>query len=134
MTAAYPDPHLALPHRFVTEALAEQLPGRPLWTDTTGTRVTVRDLRTALAEGRVSPDYLLWEMLKHRLILPPLYGEVLDWMVGEAMHAAHRIAQTASGPACSRCGHDTASHFGGYGACRNCGPATCGGYLITGAS
>lgn len=134
VTPTSPDPHLSEPQQFVARALNELLPGRPLYPDPTGFWVTARDIRTALTEGRVSPEFILWELLKARLIYPPLYGQVLDWMTGEAMHAAHRIAQTACGPACSRCGHDTASHYGGYGSCRRCSSSDCGGYVLRGAS
>lgn len=115
-------------------ALRVYPPMTVLWCDPWGFRNTTRDVRVALDEGRVSPDFVLWEMLKARRVHPPLYAMVLDHFTGEVMEAAHRIAQTACGPACARCGHDTASHLGGYGSCRRCGPAVCGGYLMRGAS
>lgn len=130
VTPTNPDPHRSVPAQFVARALAELLPGRPLYRDPNGFWVTARDIRTALAEGRVSVDFILWELLKARLVYPPLHGEVLDWAVGEVMHAAHRTAQTWCGPACSRCGHDTAAHYGGYGSCRRCSSSTCGGYVL----
>lgn len=105
-----------------------------LWSDPVGYRYTVRDVRLGLDEGRVGPDYVLWQLLTNKQVPLTLVETVLEFITGEVMEAAHRIAQTACGPACSRCSHDTASHHGGYGACRRCGPAVCGGYVLRGAA
>lgn len=127
------DPAASAALKLVCRALVPYSPSVELWRDPMGFRYTTRDVRLALDEGRTGPDFVLWQLLAHDRIHPPVYGDVLDHFVGGVMEAAHRIAQSACGPACTRCGHDTASHMGGYGSCRRCGPVACGGYVLRGA-